>query len=108
MISAMDPEPQAATIGGLLHDERVRAGLTLEQLASQAAALNNLGVLYFLAGQKSADSDQYRKSYVLASNYFRQAKNLLDTSERTEPTECYICLHRTTEANLKQCLLELK
>jgi transcriptional regulator with XRE-family HTH domain len=36
MITVMEQAPRPATIGELLHDERVRAALTLEQLASEA------------------------------------------------------------------------
>lgn len=71
---------------------------------NETKALNSLGVLYFLLGQKGANKQERWKNYSLAKSYFEQASQMLPLLSANET----VCLRKTIETNREQCLVELK
>jgi len=91
-------------------DELLAANTGSVSIASQntginkAKVLNNLGVLYFLFGKKGANREERWKNYSLAKNYLEQAIKLLSVLPANET----MCLRKTIDTNIEQCLVELK
>jgi tetratricopeptide (TPR) repeat protein len=69
-----------------------------------AINLNNLGVLYFLMGQKAVTLAEKQRYYETARDYFLRVKHLILLTDCRQNQ----CFRQNLDENLNQCLTELR
>lgn len=73
-------------------------------IKTAAVNLNNQGVLGFLIGQKTIDSEEKYKVYLNARDYFNRAKRLILAIDPHKN----LCFQQNINENLNRCLTEME